>query len=585
MASLAPKPLDPALMTRAELRFLTKYPDYNKLIIDSGELRRRIWLSDPQRWMTTRSQRHVGLGDLDKLPLELQLYIFATTPINSLIDLRATNSHAKQLIEQWEPFRTVMTYGPDAVRALLATEAGSLWTVPQLVDVLLTAECEFCREHGEILHLLQLKRCCFRCLSQERELLAVNLGYAQYTMKLSQAELRTLPQLVTVPQNSFWGFPAQKGHVFDYKAALNFLRRQGPREIPTRGQTKSAVDKIPLVRTGFELPADRRSVQPQLYSSIQTRRCQKPLCLLAEEVSPPETTYAQHACAVRVPALRRHSRRFLGGTLQTTVSRFEAVHCAGCAYYWNYHSSLPWQFHRLYRHQLGRVDTEFTRHLRHCVYAELQWRWIHNPWNPLPKEDIEHVLRHFRLSFLPRHSRLTFTEANALFESIPDEAVTVMGSSDTDSTAFLPQYSWPELKNGDDELANSRQQSRAIILQLERLRKLARLHPIDKRDYYWDSLLTYRTEAKQKWTTLKHIGWQLNCPDRSFTTGSPKTNYADFKDVLNKRETEVLALVIAPPGPRSIFKLELIIIKDMIAYSKETFLNPIRKLHFTIHKL
>ncbi|EXJ71380.1 uncharacterized protein A1O5_05187 [Cladophialophora psammophila CBS 110553] len=498
MASLTAKPLDPALMTREELRFLTKQPDYNTLIIDSRELRRRIWLSEPQRWTTTRSQWHVGLGDLDKLPLELQLYIFASTPVNSLIDLRATNSHAKQLIEQWEPFRTVMSYGPDAVRALLATNAGCLWTVPQLVDVLFTSECEFCGEHGEILHLLQLKRCCFQCLSQERELLAVNLGYAQYTMKLSQAELRKLPQLVTVTQNSFWGFPAQKGHVFDYKAALNFLRRQGPRALPTRDQTKSAVDKITLVRTGIELPANRRSIQPQPHSSIQTRRCQTPLSLLAEEVSPPETTYAQHACAVRIPALRRQSRRFVDGTLQTAVSKFEAVHCAGCAYYWNYHSSLPWQFHRLYRHQLGLVDTEFTRHLKHCVYARLQWRRIHNPWNPLPKEDIEHVLRHFRLSFLPRHSRFTFTEANALFETIPDEVVTLMDSSDTDSTAFQPQYSWPELKNGDDEPANSRQ-SRATILQLERLRKLARLHPIDKRDHYWDSLVSQEAVSQANW--------------------------------------------------------------------------------------
>ncbi|OAP61007.1 hypothetical protein AYL99_06011 [Fonsecaea erecta] len=501
MASLVAKPLEPASLTPNEFRFLSKKPDYNKVIIDAEELRRRIWLSEPQRWTTTRRQCRTGLGNLDKLPREVQIYIFGATAINDLLNLRATNSHAKQLIEQWEPFRAVMTHGRDAVRALLATGAGYTWTVPQLVDVLFISECEFCGQHGEILHLLRLKRCCFRCLSQERELLAVNLGYAQCTMGLSQAELRKLPQLVTVPQRCFWGFPAQSGYIFDYKAAMDVLRQKGPRASISVDREGPPSYNIPLIRTGLEVDAEQRSIQQRPKSSIQARRRQQPLRLLDEELSPPETTYAQHACAIRVPSLRCQSERLVNGFLQTTVSTIEVVHCAGCAYFWNYHSALPWQFHQLYSHQLETADSEFNEHLRHCVYARLLWRWIHNPLHPRAREGTERILKTFRLSYLPRHSTFNGEDTTALFERIPNDVVLLMHSSDHDFTSFSPECTWPELKNDDDEeeLPIFSRKSHAIFLQIERMRAIALRHPIDKRDYYWDCLISQDAVSQANW--------------------------------------------------------------------------------------
>jgi hypothetical protein len=62
-------------------------------------------------------------------------------------------------------------------------------------------------EHGEILQLLRLKRCCFLCLSQERELLAISQGDAQNITGLSESELAQLQHMRTLPQKSFWGFP------------------------------------------------------------------------------------------------------------------------------------------------------------------------------------------------------------------------------------------------------------------------------------------------------------------------------------------------------------------------------------------
>lgn len=164
MSNQLPKPLNPVLMTSEELEYLSKNTHYNNVIIDVEELRRRIHLNLPPRWRAAISPC-AGLGTIDKLPVEVQFKLFAVTPINPLINLRATNSQAKHLIEQSKPFRMVMTYGADIVRALLATKAGFYWTAEQIVGVLFSTTCEFCSERGEILQILHLKRCCFRCLS------------------------------------------------------------------------------------------------------------------------------------------------------------------------------------------------------------------------------------------------------------------------------------------------------------------------------------------------------------------------------------------------------------------------------------
>jgi hypothetical protein len=150
MAFTEPKELDPKRLTAEEYRFLSKKPYYNNVLIDSRELALRVSLNDPRRWTPARKPC-ASLGLLAMLPSEIQLQVFAVTPISALFDLRATNSLARQLIEQWPPFRTVMTEGSDAIRALLATGAGNLWTTQQVVDVLFTTQCEFCGEHGEIL--------------------------------------------------------------------------------------------------------------------------------------------------------------------------------------------------------------------------------------------------------------------------------------------------------------------------------------------------------------------------------------------------------------------------------------------------
>ncbi|KAJ9607604.1 hypothetical protein H2200_007682 [Cladophialophora chaetospira] len=497
MDSNITKLLNPARLLAEEFQFLTKKPYYNNLLIDSHELAKRVSLGDPRQW-TVAKRPCASLGTLGTLPAELQFQVFSVTAISTLFDLRATNSHAKQLIEQWQPFRTVMTHGANVVRALLTTGAGNLWTTEQVVDVILTTDCEFCGEHGEILQLLKLKRCCFRCLSQERDLLAVSERYACTVMKLTRDELAALPLLRSVPQKEFWGFPVQqRGWAFDYKAALGILRKR-PRQQVHRPSAPSAMGRLELKPTGKQLTLKERSVQPRPQSTIQSRRGQRPLRLLGEEVSPLETVYTQHACAIRAPGKSRQIFRHPEGGLRTGITTVEAYHCAGCAFYWNYHSPLPWQFHRLLPHQKGKKDTPLTRHLNHCVYARLQWFWVYNPWRELHPEDI--ILRNSGNIVQSRSGEDLGPKENARFEEVPEHVLTFLETTELDSTTFQPQYTWPKLKSDEDKsYDDNRRSNRQEELLFQRIREREAPSPIEMPDDYYDCLVSQEAVSQANW--------------------------------------------------------------------------------------
>ncbi|KIW67792.1 hypothetical protein PV04_07020 [Phialophora macrospora] len=509
MAFTEPKELDPHRLTAEEYRFLSKKPYYNNMLINSRELALRVSLDDPRRW-TPAKKPWASLGILGTLPSEIQYQVFAVTPISTLFDLRATNSHARQLIEQWPPFRTVMTEGSDAIRALLATGAGNLWTAQQVVDVLFTTQCEFCGEHGEIIQLLKLKRCCFRCLSQERELLAVSERYACQVLKLDHGELEKLPLLYSLPQKRFWGSAAsQRRWLFDFNSALNVVR-QHPREQGLRPAAPSRLGPMMLQPTQKRLRRKERSVQPRPRQAIQLRRGQQPLRLMSEEVSPLETVYAQHACAIRIPGKKCQTTRLPEGGIQMTISTVEAVHCAGCAFYWNYHSPLPWQFHRLYPHQNGAKDTPFIRHLEHCVYAKLQWSWVYNSWSESHPVDI--IIYRDPNLMQTRSGGPLGPKDNARFEEIESHMQTFMDTTEVVKEDFEPLYDWPELGNRDDDESSGgptlsyndrelfrRKKEQAEKELLQRIKEREALSPIEQSDQYYDCLVSQEAISQANW--------------------------------------------------------------------------------------
>ncbi|KAI1616033.1 hypothetical protein EDD36DRAFT_121429 [Exophiala viscosa] len=492
-------------MQPSELGFMTKKPDYNNVLINVEELGQRVRLCLPKPCPPPKTPL-ISLGYLDKLSTELQYSLFATMPITDLFRLRAVNSHAKALIEQWPPCSTVIKYAPHAIQAMLATSAGELWTGPEIVDVIFGTTCEFCGEHGEILQLLRLKRCCFRCLSQERDLLAVPPPYAKEVMGLTDTDLQQIPHIYTVPQTNFWGTPSSVGPALDYKAAVHVARqryhnssigsplKQANPRFTMRGIYGEGIGS--LERTGLCLDERRRSFQHSSRPSIQMRRQQPLLHLLEYELEPPETFYLQHACSIQLPAIERQLVRHRDGTVTHTDKRVSVLHCAGCASYWNYHSPLPWQYHRLHRHSPGSTHTELTAHLAHCLYARLHWIRLWNPWRINKLEDVVNLLATYRSKFWPRHGRGSNGEDNAAFERIPDLAWQLMLENQADCNAFMPLYSWPAPKDEAYDYKVWRQRQRVQLREAVRVAD-------DATDCYWDSLVSQEAISQTHWACAK----------------------------------------------------------------------------------
>ena len=323
-------------------------------------------------------------------------------------------------------------------------------------------------------------------------------------MKLSQNDLEALPKVFTIPQVSFWGFEAKvRRCVYDYNDILKVIRQREqnqPRQHCPQPSVLPTGPPMVLEPYDEQLSEEWCSIQPRPKRTIQTRRCQPALRLLSEEISPLETIYVQHACAIRLPAKSRQVTRCTEGGFQTTISTIEAVHCAGCAYHWNYHSPLPWQFHRLYPHQRGKMDTAFTRHLKHCVYARLQWTWLHNPSRPLALDRKIHLLGVAGKNTLhPRNADKPGSVENSLFEQIPRNIRLFLSAPNVDSTTFQPQYTWPESESTDEGPYDYKGQPNFTFHILERIRAETLDDHIDDTDHYWDNLVSQEAVSQATW--------------------------------------------------------------------------------------
>lgn len=495
MAQPVPHLHDPTLLKIEYLRFHQRECHYNEVLNDVSELRRRVRLNSPSTWSMPKTES-VDAGIISTLPLEGIVNILRHTTISDLFRLRATNSHIKYIIEQWEPFKLVASHGGDAVRALLATGGGLLWTAGQLVNVLFTTKCELCGEHGDILQLLKLKRCCFRCLSQERELLAVTIEYAKQFLRLSDKELGKLPKLTTILQKDFWGYPSLRGIIVDYQAAL---KASGDRALNYPGKYPTpALYSYKVKRLQTSLDSRHRSIQPGPRTRLHERRGHPAAMRLPSPIlAAPETDYRQHACSVRQPAMTRKRARLADGTFKDNVTVVNAVRCEGCAYYWNYHSPLPYHFHKMYTHEQTGGPTEFTKHLRHCFYARCHWTRISNPMNPVPLEKQIQVLDGWSNCFWPRHPAATLEKSALRFELIPGRLQSILMHHEIDFRAFEQPYEWPMPPMGRPETDDE------ILMRWrigEREERAAENHrPVDDFDLYWDTLVSQEAASQSNW--------------------------------------------------------------------------------------
>ncbi|KAK5051451.1 hypothetical protein LTR84_003103 [Exophiala bonariae] len=486
----------PEELSSAELQYLQRPASYNEVLLDIAELKRRLKFhpSSPSTTFAAKSSI-IDAGTISKLPAEGLIAILRHTTISNLFTLRSINSTIKSVIDHWEPFKLITTYGDTTVKALLVTGAGHLWTAPQLVSVLFTTKCEFCSEHGEIIQLLKLKRCCFHCLSEERGLLAVDIEYAKKSLGLSEEEVQTLPMLTTFPQKNLWGFSSVPFTVLDYEAAL---RLSGDRALKCPPNTaRLGMFPFKIKKTGIYLDEVFRSTHTRVEKRLHERRGKSSMKLASAIIKCPETNYWQHACAVRQRAMTRKRARLADDTLKDNVTIVGAIHCERCARYWNYHSPLPFYYHKMYPHRPTGGPTEFTNHVKHCIYAHAHWIMLECPWDPLSPSN--------RLILLERHRHITFSripgetleQSCANFERIPTglRQLGVLYSSDFRN--FQQPYDWPQA--GEGEVVEG---EKAVTLRrvMERGKQAAWMHhQDDDRDRYWDMLVAPEAASQKNW--------------------------------------------------------------------------------------
>ncbi|KIV88860.1 hypothetical protein PV10_08496 [Exophiala mesophila] len=498
--------LDPTSLRPEHLLYHQRKPfQYNDILIDVSDLQKKR-----ARGSAKLSQRldesGLDMGDLSSLPNEVIYNLLTLSPITSVLKLRQTNHSAKQLIERWQPYQVVMENqaGLIAVGAMVATDAGAMWTFPQLADVLFTTRCDICGNHGEILHLLKLKRCCMKCLAEERELLAIHEGYARHVMGLSEAEIASVPHLSTIPRKTFWAYPMHIsffGRALDYTAAMEIASKKGWTAPAHPSPEHKDATYLQLKPTNKRLKEDERSIQPRQQTPIHERRIiNSKMTLPPSIVHPPETDYVQYMCSVKVSAMTRTLKRDQKGVTSTSVDIVPGYHCEGCAFYWNYHSPLPYQFHQLYAHDKRKGPTEFTEHVRHCFYAHCHWTRINNQLNPVPLDrQITSLNARKQTCYTPRNPRTKLRDGFRDFEMIPNRAAQLITLYEDECEAFQQPCEWPVLETpaiwssptlGDEKGRNKKR---------KRSHDDPEPSPLDRRDQYWDVLVSQDAISQANW--------------------------------------------------------------------------------------
>lgn len=353
-------------MSDDERRFLVRDNSWRDKLIDDQMLNVRIRLQPS----LLRSRNPMpSIGTLNNLPLETLYTIFDDLSVADILSLLLTNSKSHVLVSAWPSFSVVVKYGSNAIRALLGFGAAHLFTFAKVKRVVLFDRCEICREHGEILYVPKLIRCCFHCLSTERSLLAVNAGYAVHDLKIPRAIIAKMPIFHTIPQLRQCGFELGRMPMVDYTTAIEFatpeiapqLETDDKRQIFVHTRTLPAAMSLPAVWVSS--PRRRR---PRLQVRRQQSSESLPLLSISSAVVRPHEGFSgQHACSIYLTAIKRAS---------SPNAKFEvqhAKHCGGCAHYWNYHSALPFEYHTMYRGSLSDPSSDLAIHIAHCIYARM----------------------------------------------------------------------------------------------------------------------------------------------------------------------------------------------------------------------
>ncbi len=331
---------------------LTTVRTWRDMTMDCSMLCSQVKLLPFSSWR--RPKRKATFGILHGLPKEMIFAIFENTSLDALMNLRQTNSYAKHIVESWLPFRRLVVYGPQILRAAIAIKSSKFLTVTRLLAATFGDRCRLCGEFGAYIQLVKCVRCCFHCLSNDRRLHCINYSMLSGLlnpkmsdrtgrargMKILRTALERVPRVLTIPQPSFWGRRiSERCWAFDYNAALHLFK--------------------PLKPTLY-LP----SILQRRIAQGKGRPCYYEIPPLTGRIHPRDGYQLRYLTAI-------HQCAMIKTKSGKIVSSGEGMLCTGCKIFWGLHSQGRHHAeHSIYN------SWEIGRHLANCPYAKLAWNLV-----------------------------------------------------------------------------------------------------------------------------------------------------------------------------------------------------------------
>ncbi|KAM3423853.1 hypothetical protein BST61_g1250 [Cercospora zeina] len=171
------------------------YPNLKDYTLDENELERTCPLDlgrhhvDPQH----------DLGALNGLPLEILDDVLIQLDLRALMDFRAVNQRAMQVVDSIPQFRTIVKHSTSSLRGILSIEAGSDSTCRDLYQALSSARCELCNDFGGYIYLLDCSRVCFLCFSENDRYLPLSSVEVAHNYGLDRSHVARLRRMKSVP--------------------------------------------------------------------------------------------------------------------------------------------------------------------------------------------------------------------------------------------------------------------------------------------------------------------------------------------------------------------------------------------------
>jgi hypothetical protein len=107
-------------------------------------------------------------GQLDRLPLELLIEVLLRLDIPSLTRFRSLNRRTMELVNSVRQYTAIIEHCPNIIRAIVSIQADA-FDCGTLYRTLCTSRCSTCNRFGHHLYLIDCRRVCYLCYTQQPE--------------------------------------------------------------------------------------------------------------------------------------------------------------------------------------------------------------------------------------------------------------------------------------------------------------------------------------------------------------------------------------------------------------------------------